>query len=89
MASTAALAARRALALDRLRTAADVAQARGQLAIGEPASTKDAEINRIQWVEYAANVLEALNAQPAPQPQLQPEPEPAAEDDETKTKRKR
>ncbi len=83
MASTAAVAARRAQALDRLRTAADVAQARGQLAIGEPATTKDAEIDRIQWVEYAASVLEALNATA-----VQTTPG-AIEDSEAKTKRKR
>jgi hypothetical protein len=62
MASTQAVAERRALALGRLRTAADIAQARTALAIGEPASTKDAEIDRIQWIEYAATVLEAINA---------------------------
>jgi len=67
MASTAATAARRAQAIDRLRTAADTAQARAGLAIGEPATTKDAEIDRIQWIEYAASVLDALNAaEPAP-----------------------
>lgn len=83
MASTAAVAARRALALDRLRTAADVAQARGQLAIGEPATTKDAEIDRIQWVEYAASVLEALNATA-----VQATPG-AIEDSDAKQRRKR
>ncbi len=77
MASTAAVAARRAVAIERLRGAADVAQARGGLAISEPASTKDAELDRIQWIEYAAGVLEALNAIP-PTPE---QPEAPAEDE--------
>ncbi len=83
MASTAAVAARRARALDRLRAAADIAQARGALAIGEPATTKDAETDRIQWVEYAASVLEALNATA-----VQATPG-AIEDSEARAKRKR
>lgn len=64
MASTAAVAARRAVALERLRAAADIAQAAGGLAISEPKATKDPEIDRIQWIEYAADVLQALNAKP-------------------------
>ena len=83
MASTAAVAARRAQALDRLRAAADIAQARGALAIGEPATTKDAETDRIQWIEYAASVLEALNATA-----VQATPG-AIEDSEARAKRKR
>ena len=83
MASTAAVAARRARALDRLRAAADIAQARGALAIGEPATTKDAETDRIQWVEYAASVLEALNATA-----VQATPG-AIEDSEARAKRKK
>ena len=83
MASTAAVAARRAQALDRLRAAADIAQARGALAIGEPATTKDAETDRIQWVEYAASVLEALNATAVQAPPG------AIEDSEARARRKK
>lgn len=69
--------------MERLRGAADEAQARGQLAIGEPTTTKDAEIDRIQWIEYAATVLEALNASASAAPAAD------TTDDEAKTRRKR
>jgi hypothetical protein len=75
MASTQAIAERRAGALSRLRAAADEAQARHSLALAEPAHSKDAEIDRIQWIEYAAGVLEAINASAPAVAQPEPEPE--------------
>lgn len=68
MATTQALAARRAKALARLIDAATiVAVATGQ-ELPAPPANKDPEIARIALMEYAAAVIEAAAATLAPDP---------------------
>ena len=63
MATTASVAERRAAAIGRLLDEAAAANKRLDENVKPPAAIKDVEIQRISLIEYAADVLAALNAQ--------------------------
>lgn len=62
MATAAAAAARRARAIQRISAGAQRAAALFQIEIAPPAKSKDPEANTSALLEYAADVIAAVNA---------------------------